>query len=898
MDRIKYSVEFYFGSERELRVIVRASWKGEEISLSHSGFLLFLYNHENELEEKDLDFSYRLAKRLKKIHISNVLYYSLADDADMGWFFYMAQDYGISLDWEYRDDARSIKYESSFELGFSLEDVKGRLVCQCKDRDGLLNNPLKWLVFHHDKKAICFSMGAIVVDVSESVLDFVGRFLDNFKLTYGNDEAVRFIQRIYKPFKDLFQWELKADLNRYMPKEDAPKAKLELVFDRDILTPSLSYVYGANEIAPDFEGDIVKDKHGKRHQRMIDLEQIYQQDLMQLFMEYDLPFMLESPGDIGKFLNDVVPKLKRRDWIIEEQTDEFVLLDEPVAFDFQMESSGTDWFSFEGQTNLNGENVAFLEIARLMVDNQGYLKTDKGFVKVEDGSRKNLEHLVKMGAFHSEAKFKGYDILPLLSSGANIKGRGKASKSLLDNFKSLEKFHEVNPGDGFTGELRDYQQYGVNWINFLYENNFGGILADDMGLGKTVQTIAFANQVSEEGPVLVVGPTNVIYNWKKEIEKFTTDKTVLIYTGPGRHQYAKDIGLYDFVITSFGIIKNDIDLLKLIGFKAIIVDEAQNMKNPKTQISIAMKQLEGGFRLVMSGTPVENHIQDLWNLFDFVMPDFLGSHKAFENDIGMNKDTLKVKIRPFVLRREKKEVLQSLPEKTEIIVKCPMSEAQEKLYKTVLLAAKQGIQSSTGKRDRLGILAAILRLRQVCIHPGLLKEFKGSAIESGKFEILKDKISELVDEGHKVVVFSQFTGMLDLFQDWIVSRSIYFERIDGAVSAKQRMSAVDRFQESEEAGVFVISLKAGGVGLNLTAADYVIHLDPWWNPAIESQATDRVHRMGQENKVIVYKLISEGSIEEKIQDLQEQKRQLLSEIIDIDSGEKALDFKEVVGLLE
>ena len=271
----------------------------------------------------------------------------------------------------------------------------------------------------------------------------------------------------------------------------------------------------------------------------------------------------------------------------------------------------------------------------------------------------------------------------------------------------------------------------------------------------------------------------------------------------------------------------------------------------------------------------------------------------FENDIkDGRKEQLKTKIKPFILRREKREVLDSLPEKTEIIVKCEMSPNQEKLYKTVLDAAKKGIKNIKGKQERLNVFTALLKLRQVCIHPQLLKEVGASSIESSKFELAKEKITELIDEGHKIVMFSQFTEMLDIMQKWTKEQKIYTERIDGTVSAKGRMDAVDEFQTNEKPGIFLISLKAGGVGLNLTAADYVIHLDPWWNPAIESQATDRVHRMGQKNKVFVYKLITSGTIEEKIQELQESKKQLLSEIIDIDSAEeKSLNFDEIKDLL-
>ncbi|NQY74717.1 MAG: DEAD/DEAH box helicase [Candidatus Margulisbacteria bacterium] len=411
-------------------------------------------------------------------------------------------------------------------------------------------------------------------------------------------------------------------------------------------------------------------------------------------------------------------------------------------------------------------------------------------------------------------------------------------------------------------------------------------MADDMGLGKTIQAIAFTSVIKDENPTLIIGPSNVIYNWEQEINTFTPSKSVVMYTGSNRSRKLNPLEKPAFIITSFGVIKNDIDLLKTIPFKAIIVDEAQYIKNPNTLISKSIKQLTSPFKLAMTGTPVENHFQDLWNLFDFVMPDFLGSKADFDRSMKEGqKDWIKTKIKPFIMRREKQEVLQSLPEKTEVMLHCTMSETQETLYQTVLNAAKKGIKNSHGKTERLNILTALLKLRQVCLHPGLIQEFKGQALTSAKFELAKEKLLELMAENHKCVVFTQFTGMLDILEEWTEDLGVSVYRIDGSVPAKMRQERVGQFQQSSGAGIFLISLKAGGVGINLTAADYVFHLDPWWNPAVEAQATDRVHRMGQQNKVMVYKFITQGTIEEKILALQDAKKTLLGEIIDIDSIE-------------
>jgi SNF2 family DNA or RNA helicase len=432
-------------------------------------------------------------------------------------------------------------------------------------------------------------------------------------------------------------------------------------------------------------------------------------------------------------------------------------------------------------------------------------------------------------------------------------------------------------------------------MSLLSKIGQGGILADDMGLGKTIQTLAFTASLDEKGPTLVICPTSLIYNWQNEIQKFLPTKTSIAYTGTNRHKELNNFENTDYIICSYGIIKNDIDHISSIHYKAIIIDEAQYIKNPQAQISQAVKELSGNFKLAMTGTPIENSLQDIWNLFDFVMPGFLGTKNEFDFSIR-NDDlsSLKARVKPFVLRREKREVLDSLPEKTEIIQKCPLSDEQMALYKSVLEQTKQSMKSN----NKINILTALLKLRQVCSHPAIIPELKDMNIPSAKFELITEKLVELIAEGHKVVLFSQFTTMLDVFEKWTKTEAIHFERIDGSISSEKRIQAVKRFQESTTPTVFLISLKAGGVGLNLTAADYVIHVDPWWNPAVESQATDRVHRMGQLNKVIVYKFICQGTIEETIQELQEEKRQLLQEIVDVDGiQERQIKIDDIKNLL-
>lgn len=883
--------------------IVEAKWNNEPINLSKSSFMLFLYNNENDINEKDLDFSYRLTKYLKKLQLGNDIHDALPQEQDVGWFFSRANELGIHVEWRQVFDNKTsdyspIVFDQELPLEIELKQDKNKIQCILKNRLEWLQNPLLWMPFPSDKGLYCFCNGYIKKNPSKSFLNYLDNFLDRNALVFEGNQAIQFIQRVYSPNKKLLSWVVNMDVQQFLPSDDSPTPRLDVIYENNQLMTALSYNYGNSNVLPQDTTDVLKDAtNGRLYKRQKDMEEIYQNDLMELFMSEELPFLLENPGHIARFLDKIVPTLKERDWVIHSTIHDFNVLDTPIDLTFNVESPKQNWFEFSQHTTIDGQEMSFAEITRLLVENQGYIKTSGGYVKVSEESQQELKTLNSFHAFTSKKSFNMLEFMPLMGI-SSIEGTDSNSSQFIENFKNFHR-SEDTLGNDFNGELRDYQTYGVKWLSFLNQYQFGGVLADDMGLGKTVQTIAFTTSIEQTSPYLIIGPTNVIYNWEKEIDKFTKRKKTVIYGGSQRDKLLPKIAKSNYVITSYGILKNDIDLLKNIPFEAIFIDEAQHIKNPKTQVSKAVKQLNAKFRIAMTGTPIENYIQDLWNIFDFVMPNYLGKLSQFENDIkDGRKEQLKTRIKPFILRREKREVLDSLPEKTEIVIKCDMTPGQEKLYKTVLDAAKKGIKNVKGKQERLNIFTALLKLRQVCIHPQLLKEVGATDIESSKFELAKEKISELIDEGHKIVMFSQFTEMLDIMGQWTKKEGFYTERIDGSVSAKARMDAVDRFQSSEDPGMFLISLKAGGVGLNLTAADYVIHLDPWWNPAIESQATDRVHRMGQQNKVFVYKLITTGTIEEKIQELQDSKKQLLAEIIDIDTAaEKSLNFDEIKTLL-
>ncbi|HRI47141.1 MAG TPA: DEAD/DEAH box helicase, partial [Ignavibacteriaceae bacterium] len=438
---------------------------------------------------------------------------------------------------------------------------------------------------------------------------------------------------------------------------------------------------------------------------------------------------------------------------------------------------------------------------------------------------------------------------------------------------------------------------GYDWLMFLKEFQFGGILADDMGLGKTVQVLALLSNLSQKNvtaPSIVIAPTSVVFNWLNEIERFTPNLKVLNHTGTERvKESIEHFAEFDLVITSYPILVRDIDNFKQIEFQYVILDESQKIKNPTSLTAKSAFELKAKNRLCLTGTPIENNLLEIWSQMNFLNPGYLGSLKKFNDNIRIKiekdkdeetSDYLKKLLFPFVLRRTKSIVASELPEKSEIIHYCEMTEEQKSVYdiwrESIKTEVMSEIQDKGLQKSSFKIIEGLLRLRQICNHPILINNsYKKN---SGKVDEFKDLIQRVTEEGHKVLVFSQFVQMLEILKHELVKEKISFEYLTG--KTKNRQECVENFQNNPEIKVFLISLKAGGVGLNLTAADYVFHIDPWWNPAVEMQATDRSHRIGQDKKVFVYKFITKESIEEKILNLQEQKKTLIENIISTESG--------------
>ncbi|TAH03743.1 MAG: DEAD/DEAH box helicase [Sphingobacteriales bacterium] len=485
----------------------------------------------------------------------------------------------------------------------------------------------------------------------------------------------------------------------------------------------------------------------------------------------------------------------------------------------------------------------------------------------------------------------------------------------LQKLSDFEDIDPILPPTDFVGELRPYQKAGYDWFHFLQKYNFGGCLADDMGLGKTIQTLALLQKEKEVNSLLgvhptslIVMPTSLIYNWLNEAKKFTPSLNLYVHTGTLRNKSTAFFTQYDVVITTYGITRVDIDLLHETYFNYVILDESQNIKNPSSKSFKAVKQLRSKFKLILSGTPVENTVNDLWTQMSFINPGLLGTQKFFYKDfvepIEKKKDDdkaqrLQTLIKPFVMRRTKEQVATELPPKTETLFYCKMTEAQAEYYEKIKSEYRneilKALENGTYHKSPIQMLQGLTKLRQIANHPIMANEdYEG---DSGKFEDVIHKLQSVVEGGHKVLIFSQFVKQLAIYRKYFDANHTQYSYLDGAT--QNRGVVVEDFKNDEQKKIFLISIKAGGVGLNLTEADYVFILDPWWNPAVEQQAIDRTHRIGQTKNVFIYKFIAKDTVEEKILALQNRKLRVAQSLITTEeSFFKSLtdsDIKDILG---
>lgn len=589
-----------------------------------------------------------------------------------------------------------------------------------------------------------------------------------------------------------------------------------------------------------------------------------------------------------------------------------------------------DWFSLSFEFEFNGKKMSLVPLVSEIIKEIDSVENmpDELLVEVELGQyvpvkseqvkpvintliqlfdQRGKDDTIKVGGFNAH-------LLDDLNDGVPWKGDNEILE-IRDKLKNFSGIKKVPTPTSIKATLRDYQAVGLNWLNFLNEMSFNGILADDMGLGKTLQTICCLQHLKDagrlNGPSLVIVPTSLVQNWLDELKKFAPKMNTLELYGHRRSKLFELIGDFDVVITTYSLVNRDIKKHQTIKYEYIILDEAQNIKNPKTKSARAICSLNSSHRLALSGTPIENHLGEMWSLFHFLMPGFLKREsdftRDFRNPIEKENDAqrhqqLKNRIKPFILRRTKDEVASDLPEKNEIIKYITMDKKQAEFYESVRMTmdakVNEAINEKGLNKSQIHIFDALLKLRQVCCHPALVKIDNAQLVEeSVKLNAYLNMIEGLIAEGRKVLVFSSFKSMLDVMSDELDKLQIKYAMLTG--QSQNRGQIISSFT-SGQVPVFLISLKAGGVGLNLTQADTVIHYDPWWNPAAEKQATDRAHRIGQENKVFVYKLIVKSTIEENILKLQKKKEHLQESIYDggVSTSDKGLSNKDLLGLLK
>ena len=749
-------------------------------------------------------------------------------------------------------------------------------------------------------------------------------FLNNYKnrIHIYKKNLTNFFSLIYPNIKEDIKIEkdIYEKLEKYIPQNLLPKLYLD--FDsRNYLIANLKFCYDDIEFNP------IEKEEVKANRNILE-EAIYLNKLIKsgfLLDEKNKRFIINLDDSIYNF--------------IEEDLEEYIKISEVYTtenFD-KKKTRKSDKTSIGVRIN---NNLLELDFETLPINKkeikevlQKY-KLNKKYHRLKDGSFINLED-------NKDIEFLSTLIDGLDISYKNIEEKLQLPVNRVFYLEKLLEYNsqiEVKTNDEYNklikdtnasnkidkipekleNVLRDYQKTGHKWLTILDKYGFGGILADDMGLGKTIQilSVLMMSKMKEKksGSSLVVAPSSLTLNWKSEAEKFAKDLSILIINGNAeeRKNKIKQIKKYDLVITSYDLLKRDIAEYEGLDytFRYIIADEAQYIKNNNTQNSKAIKRIKAQTRYALTGTPMENSLSELWSIFDYVMPGYLYTYKKFKKnyEVPIVKEhdeevlkKLKMIIEPFVLRRTKKEVLKELPDKTTIILNNQMQEEQEKIYLSYLAQARDELQEEIEdkgfEQSRIKILALLTRLRQICCHPSLcISNYKEG---SGKLNQCIELVKDAVQSGHKMLLFSGYTSMFEIIEQALKKEGINYLKLTGKTSIKDRFDLIEQFNTDDDVKVFLISLKAGGTGINLTSADMVIHYDPWWNLSVENQATDRTHRIGQTKKVQVYKLITKNSIEEKIYDLQQRKKELIDNMLSTDTKFiNKLSKEDIMGLFE
>ena len=749
-------------------------------------------------------------------------------------------------------------------------------------------------------------------------------FLNNYKnsIHIYKKNLTNFFSLIYPNIKEELKIDedVYEDLNKYIPQILVPKLYLD--FDsRQYLIADLKFCYEDIEFNPIEKEDI------KVNRNLLE-EAIYLNKLIKsgfMLDEKNKRFIITLDDSIYNF--------------IEEDLEEYVRISEV----YTTERFDSKKIKESAKTSIGvkiSNNLLEIDFEKLPIDKkelkevlQKY-KENKKYHRLKDGSFINLEDNKDIDFLSTLAE--GLDIsykniedkitLPvnrvlyldkLLKQNSQVQVTTNLKYEEIIKENTIEKEEENTPEE-LKDILRDYQKVGHKWLTTLDKYGFGGILADDMGLGKTIQILSVLMETKKEekgcNASLVVAPSSLTLNWKSEAEKFAEDLNILIINGNAeeRKKKIKQINKFDLVITSYDLLKRDIEEYGNLDyvFRYIVADEAQYIKNNNTQNSKAIKRIKAQTKFALTGTPIENSLSELWSIFDYIMPGYLFTYKKFKKnyEIPITREhdeeilnKLKMIIEPFILRRTKKDVLKELPDKTTIVLNNEMQEEQEKVYLSYLAQARDELQEEIEdkgfEQSRIKILALLTRLRQICCHPSLfISNYKEG---SGKLNQCIELVKDAVKSGHKMLLFSGYTSMFEIIEAALRKEGINYLKLTGKTSIKDRFELIEKFNNDENVKVFLISLKAGGTGINLTSADMVIHYDPWWNLSVENQATDRTHRIGQTKKVQVYKLITKNSIEEKIYDLQQRKKELIDNMLSTDTKFiNKLSKEDIMGLFE
>ncbi len=687
---------------------------------------------------------------------------------------------------------------------------------------------------------------------------------------------------------------------RYEEADGVPRPGLRIARNRwrgDRMNAEASFDYGLQVVPANSTGSGFFDTKARRLVRRdaaaeeIALAQLRAAGLRWAGPAYSGP---DGPWDFASSkLPAVVRRLVGEGWHVEADGKTFR---RPGATRLAV-TSGIDWFDLNGEVDYGGATATLPALLAALKRGDGLVALDDGtFGLLPEEWVARLGPVAGLGSAGKEGvRFhRGQAGLldALLAARPDIRvdeGFARAREEL----RAFEGVHAEEQPAGFRGQLRDYQKEGLGWMRFLDRFAFGGCLADDMGVGKTAQVLAMLESrraAGGAGPSLAVVPRSLVFNWKQEAERFAPRLRVLDHTGTGRS--AERFGEHDLVLTTYGTLRRDAPRLQDIEFDYVILDEAQAIKNADSESAKAARLLRARRRLALSGTPIENHLGELWSLFEFLNPGMLGGASVFKSAGGLlrNPDAetralLAQALRPFILRRTKEQVARELPAKTEQTIFCEMEPAQRRLYDELRdhyrRALLPRIAAEGLAKSKIQVLEALLRLRQAACHPALL-DAKFAAEPSAKLDTLAARLEEVGEEGHKALVFSQFTSLLAIVRRGLDAQGVKYEYLDGRT--RDRQERVERFQNDPECGLFLVSLKAGGLGLNLTAAEYVFLLDPWWNPAVEAQAVDRTHRIGQTRPVFAYRLIAKDTVEEKVLELQKSKRALADAILSQDNS--------------